>query len=103
EDGQRSISYLKKKFVYDETKGKFERLQFDIQSPLEHYLGSAGLTTKEVAERRGKYGENIYDIPLPDFWELFQEHAVAPFFVFQLFCVLLWLMDDYWYYSLLTL
>eukprot|EP00439_Symbiodinium_sp_Y106_P077726 s574_g16.t1 len=113
EEGQMSISYLKKKFVYNSTTGKFERLHFEITSPLEFYLGSTGLTAKEVDERKRKYGENIYDIPLPDFWELFQElrskykarkeHAVAPFFVFQLFCVLLWLMDEYWYYSLLTL
>ena len=35
------------------------------------------LCIEQVVERRSKYGENIYDIPLPDFWELFQE-TVAP-------------------------
>lgn len=44
-----------------------------------------------------------FDIPIPTFSALFQQHMVAPFFVFQLFCVTLWFLDDMWYYSLFTL
>eukprot|EP00930_Biecheleria_cincta_P040191 TRINITY_DN27558_c0_g1_i1.p1 TRINITY_DN27558_c0_g1~~TRINITY_DN27558_c0_g1_i1.p1 ORF type:complete len:1200 (+),score=249.31 TRINITY_DN27558_c0_g1_i1:136-3735(+) len=103
QDDEISVQYLKKKFAFNRDRGHFERISYDINSPLGQYVASAGLSKEEVARRKKRYGQNVYDIPLPTFGELFQEHAVAPFFVFQLFCVLLWLMDEYWYYSLLTL
>jgi len=61
------------------------------------------MTKGDIDRVQQHYGDNTFDIPVPTFTELWKEHAVAPFFVFQMFCVGLWLLDDYWYYSLFTL
>jgi manganese-transporting P-type ATPase len=70
---------------------------------MEFYKKFEGLSNKQVATATEKYGKNMFQIPIPTFQELFKEHMLAPFFIFQVFCVALWFLDDMWYYSLFTL
>ncbi|KAK3688850.1 hypothetical protein B0T22DRAFT_535932 [Podospora appendiculata] len=103
-----SFFFQKRRFLYDAQDNSFRPLTYDIdavpQPKLEKYQKSRGITTAaELEYLQEHYGTNTFDIPVPTFTELFKEHAVAPFFVFQVFCVGLWMLDEYWYYSLFTL
>ncbi|KAI5290963.1 hypothetical protein KEM54_006868 [Ascosphaera aggregata] len=107
---EESISFLfqKRHFLYYPDRKCFAPLKYVIDGEPKPYLRdfqmSHGLTTaQQIEDTRRHYGGNVFDIPVPTFTELFKEHAVAPFFVFQVFCVGLWLLDEYWYYSLFTL
>ncbi|KAK0717803.1 hypothetical protein B0T26DRAFT_872170 [Lasiosphaeria miniovina] len=101
-----SFFFQKRNFLFDATTKTFRTLTYEIDNEpkLEHFQKSKGITAAaEVQRLEQHYGTNTFDIPVPTFTELFKEHAVAPFFVFQIFCVGLWLLDEYWYYSLFTL
>ncbi|OAX83571.1 hypothetical protein ACJ72_02063 [Emergomyces africanus] len=108
--GKDNISFLfqKRRFLYYPDRKCFAPLSYAIDAEpkplLKTFQHSQGLKTdKEIDEIQNHYGDNTFDIPVPTFTELFKEHAVAPFFVFQIFCVGLWMLDEYWYYSLFTL
>jgi cation-transporting ATPase 13A1 len=109
-DGKQNISFLfqKRRFLYSPEADTFAPLLYAVDDEPKPYLKtfqkSKGLTAAaEIKRLQQHYGDNTFDIPVPTFSELFQEHAVAPFFVFQVFCVGLWMLDEYWYYSLFTL
>ena len=90
-----------KRMYYDEAVGTFVKEKVTIDLPVNMYFAQSqkGLSQSEAAS----LSPNSMDIPVPDFFDLFKEHVIEPFFVFQVFCVLLWLLDEYWNYALLTL
>ncbi|SPQ92942.1 unnamed protein product (mitochondrion) [Plasmodiophora brassicae] len=103
--GQRGFTHQRRKFIWSQDHSAFVELDFPTAHARQHYVRAQGLghDDDEMFIKRSKYGLNLFDVPLPLFSTLFAEHATAPFFVFQMFCVGLWLLDEYWYYSLLTL
>ncbi|CAG8522745.1 9987_t:CDS:10 [Ambispora gerdemannii] len=106
ENGEISFQYQKRKYIWDEDRKEFYKLAYpsDAATLLHDYQNHNGLQgDDEINATKEKYGFNRFEIPVPTFRELFKEHAVAPFFVFQLFCVGLWMMDEYWYFSVFTL
>ena len=71
--------------------------------PLHTFLTPTPLKSKAILKLTSPYSLNEFNTPIPSFMELFTEHATAPFFVFKIFCVALWCLDEYWYFSLFTL
>ncbi|KAJ2163078.1 putative cation-transporting ATPase 1 [Coemansia sp. RSA 552] len=99
-----SFKFQGQKYVYG--AGAFRAVTYPVDEGLAAQAvvdarGLAGATEAQAALER--YGANRIEVPVPTFGDLFKEHAVAPFFVFQIFCVGLWCMDEYWYYSLFSL
>jgi len=91
-------------FVWDMKHETFDEVAYPDQLPLGFYMKSQGIESMaNEGKLLTKYGKNEFDIPSPEFWEVFQEHATAPFFLFQIFTVGLWCLDEYWKYSLFTL
>ncbi|CAG9797201.1 unnamed protein product [Chironomus riparius] len=104
EDIEYYFTFQKIKYVWDDNKKQFQATDFPINRPYIEYFDSKGHEDDEslvVAEKR--FGKNSMEMVVPEFHELFIERATAPFFVFQVFSVGLWCLDEYWYYSLFTL
>ncbi|VTZ66881.1 cation transporting ATPase, putative [Plasmodium chabaudi chabaudi] len=85
--GIADINNINKKFYgYDCKKSYFE-IPYDLY----------------VHNNLSKYGENIYDIPSPCFKKLLYEAMLSPFFIFQFFSIILWMLDSYWYFGIFSI
>ena len=81
----------------------FYRLHFPIDLPLNFYTSWSGHNSSKLSATRQIYGRNITHIPLPSILSLLLQQLLQPLFLFQLFCVILWSLDEYWMYALFTL
>jgi cation-transporting ATPase 13A1 len=99
------FSFQEVTYCYNIPKATFFRLNYPVKSvDGEKFVKWQGHTTQEnVIAAYRRWGINEFNIPMPHFLDLYMEHLVAPFFVFQVLCLFLWSLDDYWYYSAFTL
>lgn len=101
------FTFQKSTFVFSANSNTFEKVMYPTEHPVSVYINStrSPVTScaEDVEQRRFKYGRNILEMPVPTFAELYKKNLLAPFFVFQVFCILLWLLDEYWQYSMMTL
>ncbi|XP_073751498.1 polyamine-transporting ATPase 13A3 isoform X4 [Callorhinus ursinus] len=61
---------------------------------------SAGLTKGMHAYRKLLYGVNEITVKVPSVFKLLIKEVLNPFYIFQLFSVVLWSTDEYYYYAL---
>ncbi|XP_050205184.1 probable manganese-transporting ATPase PDR2 [Mercurialis annua] len=98
------FDFRKQHFIYSKEKKTFCKLPYPTKETFGYYLKCSGHgSDAKVAVATEKWGRNAFDYPQPTFQKLMKEHCMEPFFVFQVFCVGLWCLDEYWYYSLFTL
>lgn len=100
-EGKTVFDFQQRQYVLDKESLAFRRERHLHREDLNVYENATGYETEEeVKASQRKWGRNEVVIPPPAFWDMYKQQMLAPFFVFQVFCVLLWCLDEYWYASL---
>uniref|UniRef100_A0A8C9V095 ATPase cation transporting 13A2 n=1 Tax=Scleropages formosus TaxID=113540 RepID=A0A8C9V095_SCLFO len=63
------------------------------------YRQQGGLSRQVQSARRKVYGQNLIDVPVKSYARLLLEEVLNPFYIFQVFSIILWMSDRYYYYA----
>ncbi|XP_075629133.1 polyamine-transporting ATPase 13A2 isoform X3 [Balearica regulorum gibbericeps] len=63
------------------------------------HLSRAGLDQQDHNTRRKIYGPNLIEVPVKSYARLLVEEVLNPFYIFQVFSIVLWVCDAYYYYA----
>lgn len=99
-----TLEYHRRRYYLDFEEMVWTKIRCNTTMPLSFFKEWSGMTSEQQMEAAGiRFGENKFDVRQPTFKEMYKAQLLSPFTVFQLFCVVLWMLDDYWTYSAFTL
>ncbi|XP_062868539.1 polyamine-transporting ATPase 13A3 isoform X2 [Trichomycterus rosablanca] len=65
-----------------------------------HAEHSQGLSQDQQEYRKLFFGKNEIEVKVPSLFKLLIKEVLNPFYIFQLFSVILWCADEYYYYAM---
>jgi len=99
-----TFEYHRRRYLFDTETTSWTKLRCRTDIPLDFLESWKGFTSDHhVISGQIRYGPNAFSVKQPTFMELYKKQLLSPFTVFQLFSVILWMLDEYWQYSFFTL
>jgi len=99
-----TFEYHRRRYIYDADSATWTKVRCRTDVPLTFLESWTGFDSEyHVISGQIRYGSNAFSVKQPTFMELYKKQLLSPFTVFQLFCVILWMLDEYWQYSFFTL
>uniref|UniRef100_A0A3Q3JU03 Polyamine-transporting ATPase 13A3 n=1 Tax=Monopterus albus TaxID=43700 RepID=A0A3Q3JU03_MONAL len=99
----RYFTFHSAKYYWKDDVQNFEVLtgleDLQISCSTLHSEHTAGLTRNEQEYRRLFFGVNEIAVKVPSVFKLLIKEVLNPFYIFQLFSVILWSADEYYYYA----
>ncbi|KAF8326561.1 uncharacterized protein EI90DRAFT_3069674 [Cantharellus anzutake] len=96
----RLVEFRHLRFVLDHSTGLFRMLRnWRDPDATSTTAVRAGLPAKTRLQRSLLFGPNIIDLEGKSTFKLLIEEALNPFYVFQAISIVLWCLDDYYYYA----
>uniref|UniRef100_A0A8C2IRT0 ATPase 13A3 n=1 Tax=Cyprinus carpio TaxID=7962 RepID=A0A8C2IRT0_CYPCA len=103
-DSKRYFTLHSTKYFWNESIQNFEVLKgledLSMTCSSVHSKHSAGLNKNQQEYRRFFFGLNEIDVKVPSLFKLLIKEVLNPFYIFQLFSVILWCTDEYYYYAM---
>ncbi|KAM6930111.1 polyamine-transporting ATPase 13A2 [Lycodopsis pacificus] len=89
------------RYIWMARKGAFCRVSVlnENWTRKDLYDFQKGLSHLEQSSRRRVYGPNLIDVPVKPCIRLLFEEVLNPFYVFQVFSIILWMVDRYYIYA----
>ncbi|KTG05611.1 hypothetical protein cypCar_00005322 [Cyprinus carpio] len=89
------------RYIWISRKGAFCKASILTEGWTCAYLHNQqqGLSKADQSTRKQIFGANVIDVPVKSYLQLLFEEVLNPFYIFQVFSIILWMSDRYYYYA----
>ncbi|XP_078697010.1 polyamine-transporting ATPase 13A3-like isoform X3 [Branchiostoma floridae x Branchiostoma belcheri] len=87
------------RYIWNSRTSCFTKLRGLDQTPCSYFYQIAGMSREEQDRKRLLYGKNSIHIEVKSYFRLLIEEVLNPFYMFQIFSVILWSLNDYYIYA----